>query len=222
MILKINITHFTISILLFLAINMRATNPAIDQQFLSKKALIERLFAIGSIQYGTFVLKSGITSSDYFDLRRIISYPDLLQNVAHLFWQNIGNLEYDLLCGVPSAAVPLTASIATIYQKPMIMTRQWVKNHGNKRLIEGVYKKGDKVLVIEDVITTGSSILETVKVLKQEGLKVNDVIVFLDREQGGRQQLAKHGIQLHAVLTRSEILDVLHQSGNIDQAICRI
>ena len=189
-----------------------------DSSVVSKEELIHRLFDIGAIQFGSFTLKSGTTSPIYLDMRRIISYPDVLPPIAALVWQQMQNYEFDCMCGVPYGALPIAMSVAVLHRQPMIMPRKEIKDHGTMRAIEGVYSAGQKVLIIEDIITSGASIIQTVDVLRQEGLKVQDVVVFLDREQGGGQRLAQHGIRMHAVCGLSYVIDVLHNGGKIDEA----
>jgi uridine monophosphate synthetase len=190
-------------------------------QLLTRELLIEQLFVIGAIQEGEFILKTGISSPIYIDLRRIISYPEIFQYVVDLMWQNIAHKEFDHLGGVPYAALPLASGMALLYQRPMIMARKDVKDHGTKRSIEGVYKRGDTVMIIEDIVTSGLSIFETVDQMAREGLLVNDVVVFLDREQGAKEQLAQKGITLHAVCTLSQVLEILQQRGQIDESAAR-
>ncbi len=185
---------------------------------LSKDGIIEKLFTIGAIQEGEFKLKSGINSPIYIDMRRVISFPVLYQYVVDLMWQEATGKEFDHLGGVPIAALPYASGMAILYQKSMVMPRKDIKKYGTARAVEGVYKQGDVVLVIEDIVTSGSSILETVDQLARQGLIVNDVIVFLDREQGAKELLAKKGITLHAVCTLSNVLHVLEQRGKIDGA----
>lgn len=183
----------------------------------TRDSLIEQLFAIGAIQEGEFTLKSGISSPIYIDLRRIISYPELFQHAVDLMWSQIAQKEFHHLGGVPYAALPLASGMAILYQRPMIMARKEIKDHGTKRSIEGMYKEGDIVLIIEDIVTSGGSIEQTVDQMAREGLLVNDVIVFIDREQGAKEKLAQKGITLHAVCTLSDVLDVLQLRGKIDE-----
>ncbi|XP_053774443.1 uridine 5'-monophosphate synthase isoform X5 [Desmodus rotundus] len=101
-------------------------------------------------------------------------------------------------------------------QIPMLIRRKETKDYGTKRLVEGAINPGENCLIIEDVITSGSSVLETVEILKKEGLKVTDAIVLLDREQGGKDKLQVHGIRLHSVCTLSKMLEILEQQEKID------
>lgn len=179
------------------------------------EALITQLFDIGSVKFGNFTLKSGIQSPIYVDLRLIVSYPKLLKAVATAMWNKVQPCQFDCLCGVPYTALPMATAISLEHEIPMIMRRKEVKEYGTKRAIEGVIQKGDRCLVIEDLITSGSSIFETIAPLEHEGLQVSDIVVLLDREQGGRQVLHDKGYQLHAVLTITEFLKVLEKQGKI-------
>jgi len=176
---------------------------------LSQRELIFKLQEINAIQFGTFTLKSGIVSPIYIDLRLVVSYPDLLRQVAQAMWQKISHLDFDLLCGVPYTAIPFATAISLQYNKPMVMRRKEVKDYGMKKLIEGKFKAGQKCCIIEDVITTGSSIFETIAPLEQAELIAKDVAVLIDREQGGAKNLQDKGYRVHSVLTLSSILETL-------------
>ncbi|MEE6520960.1 hypothetical protein FKM82_018942 [Ascaphus truei] len=98
----------------------------------------------------------------------------------------------------------------------MLIRRKEAKSYGTKRLVEGTINPGETCLIIEDVVTSGSSVLETVEVLQKEGLQVSDAIVLVDREQGGREKLAERGIRLHSVCTLTNLLQTLHEQEKID------
>lgn len=169
--------------------------------------LIEDLHAINAIQYGHFTLKSGQTSPVYVDLRSIISYPKLLEKVADSLWEKISHLHFDVICGVPYTALPIAAVLAYKHHFPMVLRRKETKEYGTKKLVEGAFTKGQTCLVIEDVVTTGSSILETIADLEQAGLQVKEALCIIDREQGGQAALGLHGYSLHAILTLSTLLE---------------
>ncbi|OGT44131.1 MAG: orotate phosphoribosyltransferase [Gammaproteobacteria bacterium RIFCSPHIGHO2_12_FULL_37_34] len=175
------------------------------------QSLTFTLYQIGAIQFGEFKLKNGQLSSIYIDLRKIISYPDLLRKIAHALWEKISSYPFDFICGVPYTALPIATCISLEQNIPMVMRRKEKKDYGTKQIIEGVFQPGQSCIVIEDIITTGSSLLETARDLEQAGLKVNDVIAFIDREQGGRETLAKH-YTVHSVLSLSVILRALFHS----------
>lgn len=170
--------------------------------------IVNKLYEIGAIQFGEFTLKSGQTSSIYMNLRKIISYPDLLRHIATAMWEKTKQCRYDLVCGVPYTALPMATCVSLDHNVPMIMRRKEKKDYGTKQSIEGVFNPGQTCLVIEDVITTGGSILETTNDLIASELVVQDVIAFIDRQQGGKETLAKQ-FRVHTILTLSQILMTL-------------
>lgn len=145
------------------------------------------------------------------NLRKIISYPDILRTVATAMYEATKMSQYNLVCGVPYTALPIATCLSLDHNVPMIMRRKEKKDYGTKQMIEGIYKAGDRCLVIEDVITTGGSIIETAADLEQEGLDIKDVVVLIDREQGGRENLEKK-YKVYSILTLTEILDTLLKS----------
>ncbi len=179
-------------------------------------SIIEKLFTVGAIKFGEFTLKSGIVSPIYIDLRIIISYPDLLRQVANAMWETVAKTHFDLVCGVPYTALPIATTISLDHAIPMIMKRKEKKDYGTKKIIEGEFNPGQTCLVIEDLVTSGASVFETIQPLEEIGIKVTDIVVLIDREQGGRQHITDKGYTLHAVCTLTEILDTLTASGRIN------
>jgi len=177
----------------------------------SKAALVDFLYQIGAIQFGEFKLKSGQTSSIYINLRKIISYPHFLRSVAKAMWEAVQGAKYDLVCGVPYTALPIATCLSLDYDIPMVMRRREKKDYGTKQMIEGEFKARQRCLIIEDVITTGGSIIETADELENVGLDIQDVVVLIDREQGGRENLEKK-FRVHTVLTLTGMLQSLLDS----------
>ncbi|SRR5579883_625130 len=179
---------------------------------MASNSLIFSLYQIGAVKFGEFTLKSGQTSKIYLDLRQIISYPDVLRAVSNAIWEKVKNCQFDLICGVPYTALPIATCLSLDHKIPMIMRRKEKKSYGTKQQIEGKFAAGQTCLIIEDVITSGMSILETTADLEEAGLKIKDLAVLIDREQGGRENLQQKNYRVHAVLTMSEILQELLQS----------
>lgn len=177
--------------------------------------LIEALCKANVLQFGRFTLKSGLISPFYLDLRLTASYPQVLKQIAQAMGELLPRCQFDLLCGVPYTAIPFATALCLSYNVPMLLKRKEKKAHGTGKMVEGVFQAGQKCLVIEDVISSGQSILETISALEKEGLKVYDVIVLVDREQGGRQKLEEKGVCLHSVLTLTHIIDTLEKQGKI-------
>lgn len=176
---------------------------------MSNDELILKLHDIGAVKFGSFKLKSGILSPIYLDIRLIISYPDLLSSVASAMWNTIKDIEFDIVCGVPYTAIPIATTLSIHNKIPMIIRRKEAKDYGTRKSIEGKFQKGDRCLVIEDLVTSGSSVFETIDPLEHEGLKVKDIVVLIDREQGGKQNIEQKGYTLHSVFTLKEILHKL-------------
>jgi uridine monophosphate synthetase len=181
------------------------------------KNLILELFDIEAVKFGTFTLKSGIQSPIYVDMRLLVSYPHLMRKMASAFAKLAAPLDFDQLCGVPYAALPLATALSLERDLPMLFCRKETKEHGTKKLVEGKYEKGQTCLLVEDVVTKGGSILETAASLKSQGLDVEDAIVVIDREQGGKERLKDNGIQLHALISMFDLLKVLFYEKKISE-----
>lgn len=185
--------------------------------------LAVKLYEIQAFKFGDFLLKSGVRSPVYFDLRVIISYPDVLANLSELlveFCKDL-NLSYKHVCGVPYTALPIATLVSIKEMKPMLIRRKETKNYGTKKLIEGIFSAGDDCLIIEDVISSGSSVLETVRDLRKEGIIVKDAVVLVDREQGAMANITKHNVRVHSMFTLAALLNILKEAGKIESDIVK-
>lgn len=175
------------------------------------RSIVRRLYECEALKFGQFKLKSGIISPIYIDLRVVISHADLKNDLCTALWQVVEPLQYELLCGVPYTALVFADTVATLFKQPMVMRRKEAKAYGTGKSIDGLYTPGQTVLVIEDLISSGASIMETVLSLRAAGLKVNDAVVFIDRQQGGVDNLKQYDINVHSVVTVTEILEYLKE-----------
>ncbi len=201
--------------------SINAFRQNVTPQIASNKqeALILKLFQYQCVKFGDFTLASGKSSPIYIDLRRVVSFPDLFNQAAAAYLALIKDLEFDLIAGVPYAALPLSAVIAWKMDWPLIYPRKEVKAHGTGRKIEGAYQPGQRVVLLEDVITSGGSILAAVNTLRAEELLVSDAVVLVDRKQGGVDVLLQQSIRVHPVLDIFAIMKVLKSHELIDNGI---
>ena len=177
--------------------------------------LADSVLEAGCIKFGEFTLKSGLKSPIYIDLRRIISHPKLLAEVAQAYLPLLSTLQFSRLAGLPYAAIPIATAISLAGNYPMIYPRKEVKAYGTKAEIEGEYHAGETVVVIDDLATTGGSKFEAIEKLTGAGLVVKDVVVLVDRQSGAKESLAEAGFAMHAVLTISEMLDHWEKIGKV-------
>lgn len=179
--------------------------------------LILEMYEHDMLKFGEFTLKSGTKSYVYADIRTAISYPNIFKSLCDLLYTKMQGLGYDKICGVPYSALTFASAIAYKHNIPMLLKRKEAKEYGTKKILEGVYQKGDTCLIIEDVITSGASILETTSVLEKNGVKVTDVVTFLNRNQGGREKLNEYGYNLHSLIDLYDVLEILYKHKKISE-----
>lgn len=177
------------------------------------QTLIADLFHLGAVKFGAFTLASGIQSPIYVDLRLLVSKPALLAKAAAAYAELLADLPCERIAGVPYAALPIGTALAIETDKPLIYPRKEQKAHGLGRQIEGLWEPGDRVAIVEDLITSGGSTIQTAQLLRKAGMVVEHAIVLIDREQGGPANLAAAGITAHCVFKLSDMLDELVAQG---------
>lgn len=186
-----------------------------------KAELCKVLTRIGALKFGTFKLTGGKVSPYYVDLRIVPSFPDAFQKVCDLYINlvttDIGTNNFDRIAGIPTAGIPFASIIAHHLQKPFFYVRQRMKLHGRERRIEGMLMPGDRVLLVDDLITSGKSLRNAAMATRAEGGVIKDAAVLVDREEGGKENLAKDNIKLHYLLKVSEAADKLYQMGTITE-----
>jgi uridine monophosphate synthetase len=179
--------------------------------------LADHLLEAGCIKFGEFILKSGLQSPIYIDLRQVISYPKLLAEVVQAYLPLLSNLQFSRIAGLPYAAIPIATAISLAGNYPMIYPRKEAKAYGTRAEIEGEYHPGETVVVIDDLATTGGSKFEAIEKLTSAGLVVKDVVVLVDRQSGAREALAQAGYRLHAVLAIREMLEHWEKAGKVER-----
>jgi orotate phosphoribosyltransferase len=186
-----------------------------------KVEICKILNKIGALHFGAFKLTSGKISPYYIDLRIVPSFPDAFQKICEFYVDfiknEIGNRNFERIAGIPVAGIPFASLIAYNLKKPFLYIRKGVRFHGRQRRIEGILAPGDRILLVDDLITTGISLRNAAKAIRAEGGVVSDAAVLLDREEGGREKLDKSGIKLHALLNISEIVKKLYELEAIDE-----
>lgn len=177
------------------------------------------LHKIGALKFGTFKLTSGKISPYYIDLRIVPSFPDAFQKVCNFYVDlikaDLGAESFDRIASVPTAGIPFASLIAYTFKKPFFYIRPTIRLHGRERRIEGILMPGDRVILIDDLITTGKSLRKAARMIRAEGGVVTDAVVLLDREEGGKEKLAKENIRLHSLLKADEVAQKLYEIGAI-------
>jgi orotate phosphoribosyltransferase len=200
------------------------TESAASRLTENQRALADALLASGAVKFGAFRLKLHETRPDaplspiYVDLRVLQSFPDALDVGVAALVETIerDKLVFSRYAGIPLAATPLVAVLSHVTRIPMITPRE-EKTHGAGGSINGAFTPGETVLVIDDVVSHAESKLEAIRVLEANGLRVRDVAVLVDREQGGPEQLAAAGYTLHAAVRISELLEHWRAAGGMDE-----
>ena len=179
-----------------------------------KTELGKILNRIGALKFGSFKLTSGEMSPYYLDLRIVPSFPDAFRRIIDLYIElirnDIGVDCFDRIAGIPTAGISIASIVAYLLKKPFVYVRTAERQHGRGRRVEGILLPGNRVLLIDDLITKGGSILKSAEAVRTEGGVVTDAVVLMDREENGKQNLAKDGINLHYLLTTTELARKLH------------
>lgn len=186
-----------------------------------KAEMAKILMKIDALKFGIFKLTSGKASPYYIDLRIVPSFPDAFTEICDFYSQaitsEIGLKNFDRIAGVPIAGIPFASQIAYNLKKPFLYVRKGLRRHGRQRRVEGILVSGDRVLLVDDLVTTGLTLRKAAEAIRAEGGVVEQAVAFLDREEGGREKLAKNGITLHTLLKIGEVAKTLYDTGALDE-----
>jgi orotate phosphoribosyltransferase len=192
-----------------------------NKSLTKKERMANILFKIDAVKFGVFKLSSGKASPYYIDLRVIPSFPDAFREICEFYAEYITSQidvkNFNRIAAIPLAGIPFASQIAYNLKKPFLYVRKGIRLHGRERRVEGILVSGDKVLLIDDLLTTGLTLKKAAGVVRAEGGIVTEAVVFLDRQEGGKELLEKNGIKLHSLLKISEIANTLFEMGAIDE-----
>src|SRR2546429_1751559 len=172
---------------------------------IDRAAFVTALQACGALRFGTFTLTSAKTSSYYVDIKRAVTRPELLRMIADAMAPYARSV--DRIAGVELGAVPIAAAVSLASGKPFLMVRKASKEHGTRKEFEGELNRGDRVLFVEDVVTTGGTLRGAIERLRGHGAVIEDCVCVVDREEGGKLLLAEISVRLHALLSAEDLLD---------------
>jgi len=185
-----------------------------------KKEICNVVTRINALKFGVFTLSNDQLSPYYVDLRIVTSFPETFVRIEKLYQQVVMRdpqlKENKRIAGIPTAGTPFAAVLAFYLKKPFLYVRKDT-THGRQRRVEGILNPGDTVLLIDDLITTGKTIITTADAIRSEGGIVNDALVLIDRQEGGEAALRDQKIRLHAIIRMSEAAKIFYDMGSIDK-----
>jgi len=170
---------------------------------MTRQELAARIAAV-SLLRGEFTLRSGRKSNYYLDKYRFETQPDVLVELGRLFAERVGP-QVDRIAGAELGAVSLAAAASMACGKPFVIVRNKKKDYGTSKLVEGILNPGERVVVVEDVLTTGGQVLEAVKTLGDAGAKVEKIVAVIDRMEGARQNIEAAGVKMEALFTTEDL-----------------
>lgn len=165
--------------------------------------LLDMLVECGAVKFGDFTLTSGKKSSYYVDIKLASTRPEILREIASRMSKMV---EGDMIAGMELGAVPLAVAVALETNKPYVILRKGERTHGTGKRIEGVLPEGARVTVVEDVVTSGGSSVKSISILREAGARVDQLIVVVDRGEGGREAIEPMGVRFRPLVDASALL----------------
>lgn len=181
----------------------------------SASSLAKALFEMGAVRFGSFTLPSGKRSPYDIDLRLVPSHPDVYTTVLAAYVElveGVGTNNYDAIAGIATAGVTVSSPLAVMTKKPMMYVRKKGESHGPGKPVEGLVKRGSRVIIVDDLVGSGRSLVYSAGALRKEGYRVADAAVLLDRLEGGKSNLESIGVRLHSFTTTKDLLEALAES----------
>lgn len=185
-------------------------SPAAER--VSASSLAKALLEMKALRFGDFTLPNGKPSPYDIDLRLVPSFPEIYTTVLAAYvelTEKVGEKAFEAIAGVATAGVTVSAPLAVMLKKPMMYVRKQGEGKRQGRLVEGVTVRGSRVIIIDDLVSTGSSIVAAAGALRDEGYVVTDTAVLVDRQEGGREALAKAGVRLNSFTTVTKLLEAI-------------
>lgn len=181
------------------------------------------LFENKILRFGDFTLASGKKSPYYIDLRLVASYPHqfrkMVKNLQNLISDEMGLDSFESIVSVPTGGLVIASALAIETVKPLMYVRNKPKDYGTSKSIEGKFSEGMKVVMIDDVATTGGSVINAIKILKEEKIIIKDAYVIINRSEGAEQALKEHGVRIHQIADMLTVTEILQKEGRISDEI---
>jgi orotate phosphoribosyltransferase len=188
---------------------------------MEKQSAVEKLAKMiirtGALKFGVFELASGAISPYYLDLRLIPGEPLSFASAVDMLEEIVSRIEFERIGAVPTAGIPYAGALSYKMKKPFLYVRKDTKKHGTQKMVEGILMPGDRVVLIDDLVTTGHSLVDASRAIRLEGGLVEHAVVLLDRLEGGKEFLENNGVRLHALVSIRDVVEKLREMDAIEQ-----
>src|ERR1035437_2523107 len=173
---------------------------------IQKRELIEALKACRAVKYGNFTLTSGKKTKYYIDIKKASTDPKTLKPIARQAAIKIEDMDVSTVAGIELGSVPLATAVSMETELPLLIVRRVTKDYGTKSRFVGDIKPKDKILMLEDVTTTGGSVIDAIKIVREAGASVKHIISVVDREEGAKENMKEAGVELFPLVSASDLL----------------